>query len=113
MTTQYTTQRYRASVQYGELGSSPLTARAADLRLMHGVGSKHASPAVLHASVFHPQHAHVFNALQEWDKLRTFVHCAAPLGLFHCHPGGLPGHAPAVSAGWHLPAYPVADRRPA
>ena len=48
MTTQYTTERYRAAVQYGEVagGAAPLTARAADLRLMHGVGSAHASPAV-------------------------------------------------------------------
>jgi len=112
MTTQYTTERYRAAVQYGEVaaGAAPLAARAADLRLMHGVGSAHASPAVLHAHAFHPLHAHVVHAAREWQKLAALLHCAAPMvGLLHA--GLQPAPAPAAAcAGWHLPAYPVADR---
>merc|ERR1719235_187025 len=106
--TQYTTERYRAAVQYGELNAgAPLTARAADLRLMHGVGSAHASPAVLHAHAFHPLHAHVVHAAREWQKLAALLHCAAPMaGLLHAGlrlrrlaPPGLPGGGPSEQRG--------------
>lgn len=136
---QYSTERYSSAVQYGPdtaRGCAPLTARAADVRLMHGVGSAHHSPAVLHAPVFQPLHAPVVHASICWDKLRAFVHCAGPLGLLHAsgplHGGVLQPTTvqtvptiptmPAVpsvptiptvpsvpSAGWQLPAYPAAD----
>merc|ERR1719235_991530 len=105
-TTQYSTDRYSGAVHLVETERAPLSARTADLRLMHGVGSAHPSPAVLHAPAFQPLHAPVFHALHEWDKLRAFVHCAGPLGLFHgCAPQpAAPARAPL--SGWHLPAYP-------